>query len=147
MLGHTSCGNSGIILTSYNIKYTSSPHNMRSLASRPRIRQLYRLRSIGHKARKKDRIEVYFIENKARLYILVESQRSTDWFQHVVNSPIISFSVCNRGFGAIARIIRSQKEPKRRANQIMEVIYGKYNWNRRPIVELTPQSDTVRYTR
>jgi hypothetical protein len=72
---------------------------------------------------------------------------NTYWFQYIVHNAIISFSVCNRGFGAIARIVHSQKEPKRRPNQITEVIHGKYKWNERPIVELTPESDTVRYKR
>ena len=59
MLSHTPYGNNSVIHTSYNIKYASSPHNMRSLASRPRIRQPSHLRTIVHKVWKKDRIEVF----------------------------------------------------------------------------------------
>jgi hypothetical protein len=106
MLSHTSCGDNSITNTSYNIKYTNSPHNPRSLASRPRIlQQLFYLRRIGYKTRKKDRIEGCFVENTAGSYILAEDLTNTDWFQHVLNSPIISFSVCIGGFRAFARVI------------------------------------------
>jgi hypothetical protein len=106
----------------------------------PRILQLLSRRTTRCKAGEKDRREVYLVENKDRFYILTEGQRNTHWIEHVVHSPIISFSVCNKVFGAIARIVHSQKEPKRIANQITEVIHGKYKWNKRPIVELLDQN-------
>jgi hypothetical protein len=147
MLSHASYGNNDSITnTSYNIKYASSPHNTRSLASRPRILQLFYLRSIGYKTHKKDKIEGCFVENTARSYILAEDLRNTDWFQHILNSPIISFSVCIGGFRPFARVI-PQNEPKQRANKITEGIHGKYHCNKRHIVDLTPESNIVRYTK
>jgi F420H(2)-dependent quinone reductase len=131
----------------YNKKYTHGPHNMRSLATMPRIPQLLSQRIEGRKAGKKNRIEVYLVENEDSFYILAEGQRNTHWLQHVVHNPIISFSVCSRSFGGIARIVHSQKGPKEIANQITEVINGKYKRNKSPIVALTTESDTVRYKR
>ena len=79
MLSHTSYGNNySITNTSYNIKYASSPHTTRSLASRPRILQLFYLRSIGYKTQKKDMIESCFVESTARSYILAEDLRNTE---------------------------------------------------------------------
>jgi hypothetical protein len=120
---------------------------MRSLATMPRIPQLLSQRIEGRKAGKKERIEVYLVENEDRFYILAEGQRNTHWLQHVVHNHIISFSVCSRSFGAIARIVHSQNGHKEIANQITEVIHGKYKRNKSPIVALTIESDIVRYKR
>jgi hypothetical protein len=64
-----------------------------------------------------------------------------------MQNPSISFSVCNKAVGSIARIFHSQKEPKRIANQVTELIGAKHEWNIRPTVQLTLTSDTVRYRR
>lgn len=147
MLSHILCGNNSIIHISHNKKYTSNPHNMKSLASRPRIQQPSHLRTKGPKEWKKDRMEAYLVGNKDRFYILPKGQSNTQWFQQDLHSPILSFSVCNTVFWAIARIVRSQKEPNRIANQTTEVMYGEYKWDKRPVVELRSESDTVRYKR
>lgn len=84
----------------------------------PRIPQLPSLKTTGPNGPKKDHIDTYLVGSEYRFYILAEGQRNTEWNQYFVHNPVVSFSVCNKVFGAVARIVHSQDEAKRTVNQI-----------------------------
>jgi hypothetical protein len=66
-----------------------------------------------------------------------ERLKRTHWVQNIIHNPKIIFSVNEKTFEGIARLVDQEKEAKL-ASQIANLMSTKYEWDRGLIVDITP---------
>ena len=91
----------------------------------------------GWNTGKEHRIEIWFVEYNKRYYVISERREQAHWVQNISNNPRIAFSVYDRTFEGIARLVDPKKEPEL-TTRISELMDSKYRWHQGLIVEITP---------
>ena len=97
--------------------------------------QFLYLTTIGWKSGKQHKIEIWFVEQRERYYILSEHQKHAHWVQNIIHNPRVLFTVNDITFKGTARIVEQDKESKLAA-EISKLMSTKYGWKEGLIVEL-----------
>jgi deazaflavin-dependent oxidoreductase (nitroreductase family) len=74
--------------------------------------QFLYLTTIGWKSGKQHKKKIWFVEHHERYYILSELQKHAHWVQNIIHNPRVLFTVNDRTFTGIARIVEQDKESK-----------------------------------
>ena len=97
--------------------------------------QFLYLNTLGWKTGKKHKIEIWFVEQAGKYYIVSERKHKAHWVQNILVNPQILFSVGNASFRGTARIVDQEKEFSLAA-QISTLMNEKYGWSNGVFVEL-----------
>jgi deazaflavin-dependent oxidoreductase (nitroreductase family) len=81
-------------------------------------------------------IEVWFTEHGGHYYLVAERE-SANWVRNIQSQPQVKVRVGDAEFNAIARVMRTGREPQLRAT-VKARFDAKYGWSDGLIVELTP---------
>lgn len=92
------------------------------------------LNTTGWKTGRRHRIEIWFVENGGKYYVMSEGGKSAHWVRNVMHDPKVSFSAGGKGFSGSAKII--EKGPV--AAGVKRLMKEKYGWDEGLIVELVP---------
>ena len=108
-------------------------------APKPRSQnsQFLYLDSLGWKTAKPHKIEIWFVENEKKYYIVSELKEHAHWVQNILHNPNVSFTVNSRNFGGYARVI--DYEESKLISTISSLMNKKYGWSEGLIIELNPQ--------
>jgi len=101
-----------------------------------RTPQFLYLTTKGRKTTRQHTIEIWFVEYNKRYYILSERKKDSDWVQNIIVDSNVSFNVNNKTYKGYARIVDKSKESTL-ANAVSDLMFSKYGWNNRLIIELT----------
>jgi len=101
-----------------------------------RTPQFLYLTTKGRKTTREPTIEIWFVEYNKRYYILSERKKDSDWVQNIIVDSNVSFNVNNKTYKGYARIVDKSKESTL-ANAVSDLMFSKYGWNNRLIIELT----------
>lgn len=92
------------------------------------------LDTTGWKSGKKHMIEIWFVENDGKYYVMSDGRKHAHWVQNILHNPDVSWRVAGRSFSGRARIV--EKGPVAGAvKKLMKQIYG---WDEGLTVELAP---------
>ncbi|MDQ4073569.1 MAG: nitroreductase family deazaflavin-dependent oxidoreductase [Thermoproteota archaeon] len=101
----------------------------------PQSQFLY-LTTKGWKSGKVHKIEIWFVEQDGKHYVLSECKKKAHWVQNILHDSRISFQVNDETFNGHGRIIEgpSEKDLMLRISAMMD---RKYGWSTGLIVELS----------
>ncbi len=107
--------------------------------SRARDRQefLY-LTTKGRTTGASHRIEIWYVHNDSRFYVVSQYGEDSDWVQNIKQDPKVSFEVHGSTFQGIGRLVVSRKEPAL-SKEVSKLMDEKYRWSDGLIVELRPE--------
>ena len=74
--------------------------------------QFLYLDSLGWKTAKPHKIEIWFVENEKKYYIVSERKKKAHWVQNIMHDPKVLFTVKHNTVEGTARIVDKSKEPK-----------------------------------
>ncbi len=102
------------------------------------------LTSIGRKTGLPRQIEIWFVEQEGRYYIVAEGREKAQWVQNILQTPEVGFSIGKRGHPesvvplrkALAMPIDPAQSPDLVRN-IRALMDHKYGWSDGLIVELS----------
>ena len=101
----------------------------------PSQSQFLYLTTKGWKSGKLHKIEIWFVEQNKKYYILSERKKKAHWVQNILNDPTISFQVDNQIFNGYGRVIENVVEEDL-ILRVSELMDKKYGWSDGLIVEL-----------
>ncbi len=101
----------------------------------PQSQFLY-LTTKGWKTGNSHNIEIWFVEQDKKYYILSERKKKAHWVQNILHDPKISFQVNSKTFNGHGRIIGDSEE-KDLILKISAMMDSKYGWSDGLIVELS----------
>jgi deazaflavin-dependent oxidoreductase (nitroreductase family) len=107
-----------------------------NLNSQSNQRQFLYLTTVGWKSGRQHQIEIWFVENEEKYYVISERRKHAHWVQNFIHDSKVSFSVGEKTFNGSARIIDKGNEPKL-ALEVSKLMAEKYKWSGGLIVELT----------
>jgi deazaflavin-dependent oxidoreductase (nitroreductase family) len=99
--------------------------------------QFLYLTTVGWKTGKQHKIEIWYVKQNRKYYIMSELGESAHWVRNIRHSSRVSFTVNCFDFDGDARIVHPMME-SRLAAAISELMKVKYKWNQGLAVELTP---------
>ena len=97
--------------------------------------QFLYLTTKGWKSGKLHEIEIWFVEQNKKYYVLSEYKKKVHWVQNILHNPTISFHVDNQAFHGYGRVIEDAVETDL-INRISQLMDKKYGWSDGLIVEL-----------
>ena len=103
--------------------------------SSPSQSQFLYLTTKGWKTGKSHKIEIWFVEQNKKYYVLSERKRKAHWVQNILHDPKISFQVDNQTFNGYGRVIKDVVE-KDLIHRISELMDKKYGWSDGLIMEI-----------
>ncbi len=83
-------------------------------------------------------IEIWFVRQDARFYILSEHGRRAQWVKNILAEPRVRWRVDQNRFAGSARILDPTAEPELNT-RIRSLSQQKYGWGDGLVVELTPE--------
>jgi deazaflavin-dependent oxidoreductase (nitroreductase family) len=104
--------------------------------SRSQSQFLY-LTTKGWKTGKLHRIEIWFVEQDKKFYILSERKKKAHWVRNILHDPRISFQVNNQAFNGYGRVIEGAAETDL-IHKVSQLMDEKYGWSNGLIMELYP---------
>jgi deazaflavin-dependent oxidoreductase (nitroreductase family) len=107
--------------------------------------QFLYLTTTGWKSAKEHLIEIWFVKNNGKYYVMSERGRSAHWVKNISHDPKILFRINNLIFNGHAKIIEPL-EKAQLAAQVSELMKAKYGWDQGLIVELEPLNSTKKAT-
>ncbi len=99
--------------------------------------QFLSLTTKGWKTGKLHKIEIWFVKENKKYYILSELKKKAHWVQNILHDFIISFQVNNKTFNGPARTLEDDKD-KDLIIKTSALMDKKYGWSDGLIMELTP---------
>jgi deazaflavin-dependent oxidoreductase (nitroreductase family) len=90
----------------------------------------------GWKTGRPHRIEIWFISNAGKYYVLSERKEKAHWVQNIMHNQRVLFTVNSKSFEGTARIVDKHTESKL-AERISSLMHTKYGWSDGLIVELS----------
>ena len=95
------------------------------------------LTTTGRKSGMPREIEIWFVQNGGKLYILAEHAHKAQWVQNIMANPRVRIRLGDREFGATGRVLDAQRDAA--TYQIaQELEQKKYGWGEGLPVEFTP---------
>jgi deazaflavin-dependent oxidoreductase (nitroreductase family) len=104
--------------------------------------QFLYLTTKGWKTGRQHRIEIWFLSNADKYYVMSESKEKAHWVQNIMHNPRIMFTVSSKSFEGTARIVDKHNESKL-AERVSSLMNTKYGWSDGLIAELTPYKEEV----
>ena len=101
--------------------------------------QFLYLTTKGWKTGKVHKIEIWFVEQNKKYYVLSEHKKKAHWVQNISHEPKISFQVDNQIFNGYGRVVEDAAE-KDLIHRVSELMDKKYGWSDGLIVELYSSS-------
>ena len=98
------------------------------------MEQFLYLDTTGWKTGRRHKIEIWFVENDGKYYVMSEGGKHAHWVKNILHNPKVSFSVAGKNFSGFAKAI--EKGPV--TNQIKKMMKEKYGWDGGLVVELSP---------
>jgi deazaflavin-dependent oxidoreductase (nitroreductase family) len=95
--------------------------------------QFLYLTTVGWKTGKQHRIEIWYVKQNRKYYVMSELGESAHWVRNIRHSPRISFIVDGLNFDGEARIVHPMKE-SRLVAAVSELMKVKYKWDQGLIV-------------
>jgi uncharacterized pyridoxamine 5'-phosphate oxidase family protein len=105
-------------------------------------RQFLYLTTKGWTTGRQRRIEIWFVSNAGKYYVISERKEKAHWVQSIIHNPTVLFTVSSRSFKGAARTVDKLTEHKL-AEEIASLMNSKYGWSDGLIVELTPHNQQV----
>jgi deazaflavin-dependent oxidoreductase (nitroreductase family) len=99
--------------------------------------QFLYLISKGWKTGKHHKIEIWYVDYGGKYYIMSEHHKRAHWVQNILHNPWVLFTVNEKTFEGIARIVDQDKDTGL-SRHITNLMSTKYKWDRGLIVELIP---------
>lgn len=96
------------------------------------MEQFLYLDTTGWKTGKQHRIEIWFVEDNGKYYVMSEGREHAHWVRNIMHSPKVSFIVAGKSFSGTARIIKSGLA----ADRVKKLMKQKYGWDGGLVVEL-----------
>ena len=97
--------------------------------------QFLYLTTKGWKTGKQHKVEIWYVDYNDNYYVMSERLKRAHWVQNIIHNPRVLFTVNERIFEGIARLIDQEKDAKL-ANHIANLMSTKYKWDRGLIVEI-----------
>ena len=97
--------------------------------------QFLYLTTKGWKTGRLHKIEIWFVEQNKKYYVLSEYKKKVHWVQNILHDPTISFHVDNQTFHGYGRVIEDVAETDL-INRVSQLMDKKYGWSDGLIVEL-----------
>jgi deazaflavin-dependent oxidoreductase (nitroreductase family) len=98
------------------------------------------LTTIGRKSGLPREIEIWFVADSGRLYVLAEHFERANWVRNIIEQPRVRFRLGGREFAATARVLdRSRDAESWRTAQRLAV--EKYGWGDGLPVEIVPDPE------
>jgi deazaflavin-dependent oxidoreductase (nitroreductase family) len=97
--------------------------------------QFLYLTTAGWKTGKQHRIEIWYVKNNGKYYVMSELGKAAHWVRNISHDPKISFRINRLTFNGHARLVEPLKETQLTA-QVSDLIKVKYDWDQGLIVEL-----------
>ncbi len=99
------------------------------------------LTTIGRVTDKAREIEIWFVENDAKYYVLAEHREEARWVKNIVQNPYVHVRVGQRSVEATAHVLDAERD--RDAYEIAQrLMREKYDWGDGLPVEIAPYSTT-----
>jgi hypothetical protein len=103
------------------------------------------LTTIGWKSAKEHLIEIWFVKDNGKYYVMSERGNSAHWVKNISHDTKILFRINKVIFNGHARIIETLEETQLAA-RVSELMKAKYGWDQGLIVELEPLNLTNKAT-
>ena len=100
--------------------------------------QFLYLTTKGWKTGKLHKIEIWFVEQNKKYYVLSEHGKGAHWVQNILCDSKISFQVNNQILNGYGRVIEDAATEKDLILRVSELMDKKYGWSGGLIVELSP---------
>ena len=97
------------------------------------MEQFLYLDTTGWKTGRRHRIEIWFVKNDGKYYVMSEGGKDAHWVQNILHNPKVSFSVAGENMSGSAKVI----EKGLLSNQIKKLMREKYGWDGGLVVELS----------
>ena len=97
--------------------------------------QFLYLTTKGWKTGKLHKIEIWFVEQDKKYYILSERKKKAHWVQNILHDHKISYQVDTQVFAGYGRVIDDVAE-KDLIHRVSELMDKKYGWTDGLIIEL-----------
>jgi deazaflavin-dependent oxidoreductase (nitroreductase family) len=72
-------------------------------------------------------IEIWFVQNDGRLYILAEHFHRTQWVKNIISDPKVTVRLAGREFRARSRVLDPQRDAQL-WNHVQQLAGAKYGW-------------------
>jgi len=99
--------------------------------------QFLYLTTTGWKTGKQHEIEIWYVKNNGKYYVMSELGKAAHWVRNISHDPKISFRINRLTFNGHARLVEPLKESQLAA-QVSNLMRVKYDWDQGLIVELEP---------
>jgi deazaflavin-dependent oxidoreductase (nitroreductase family) len=103
--------------------------------------QFLYLSTRGWKTGRQHRIEIWFVSNADKYYIISERKEKAHWVQNIMHNPTVLFTVNSKSFEGTARIVDKHTDSK--LAEVSNLMYTKYGWGDGLIVQLTPHNEQI----
>jgi deazaflavin-dependent oxidoreductase (nitroreductase family) len=123
------------------VKGVQAGTRLRVGVPRSQVPQFLYLTTTGWRTGGPHQIEIWFVEDGGRYYIVAEFGRRAHWVQNVRRHPDVAVRVGNATFPATGRLVDRRAEAEL-AQRISTLMQAKYGWSKGLIVELTPTKST-----
>jgi deazaflavin-dependent oxidoreductase (nitroreductase family) len=99
--------------------------------------QVLYLTTVGRTTGLARQIEIWFVANEGKLYILAEHHRRAHWVQNIEREPRVQVRIGDREIAGTGRVLdpESDREVWKRAQDLAR---QKYGWGEGLPVEITP---------
>ena len=96
------------------------------------------LTTTGRRSGQPREIEIWFIAQAGRYYVISEHRQDAGWVHNLTADPCVHVRVDAATFAARARPVHESAEPDLTA-AVQELFEKKYGWGEGLVVELTPE--------
>jgi deazaflavin-dependent oxidoreductase (nitroreductase family) len=103
------------------------------------LQYLY-LTTTGRNSGEPREIEIWFVENEGRFYILAEMFHRAQWVKNIINNPRVRVRVGDNEFQATARVL-DRKLDKAAWETAQRLAREKYGWGDGLPVEIAPDEE------
>lgn len=94
--------------------------------------QFLYLDTTGWKSGRPHKIEIWFVENNGKYYVMSEGREHAHWVQNILHNPTVLFNVAGKSFSGSAKVL--DKGPV--TAEVKKLMKTKYGWDSGLIVEL-----------
>jgi deazaflavin-dependent oxidoreductase (nitroreductase family) len=94
------------------------------------------LTTTGRKSGLPRQIEIWFVEDEGRVYILAEHGLKAKWVQNIISNPNVRIRIGDREYNATARVLDPEKDGER-YSRAQDLERKKYDWGDGLPVEFT----------
>jgi deazaflavin-dependent oxidoreductase (nitroreductase family) len=95
------------------------------------------LATVGHRSGRPHLIEIWYVEEGGRYYVVSERRERSTWVQNLRHQPSVAFMAKRRVGRATARTLDPATEPELHA-RVSRRMDERYDWSDGLIVEIAP---------